>query len=250
MVLTLIKQIAFQLIPELQNLRIYGVFFNEKYQKHNISRLCHLDTLKLDLKNKKVLELGAGVGEHTLFYLHKGCDVLPVDGRPELVSFIKKRLGIHAEVLNLENELEKLEKLGRFDLIHCYGLLYHLSNPEELICSCSKIADCILISTCVSRGQDFSINLVDEDSKVASQAITGKGCRPTRRWVFETLRKYFEYVYCPKTQPHDPQFPVIWDDETNIDTEPSLIRAIFVASHKPIYSDMLLNYVPDKYENW
>ena len=121
MVLKFIKKRAFYLIHKSQILRIYGVFFNAKYQKHNIARLCHLDSLKLDLQGKKVLELGAGVGEHTLFYLHKGCDVLPVDGRPDLVSFIKERFGIHAEVLNLENELEKLEKLGEFD---SYSLLW------------------------------------------------------------------------------------------------------------------------------
>ena len=133
-------------------------------------------------------------------------------------------------------------------LIHCYGLLYHLSNPEAVICSSSKITNCILISTCVSRGTDFSINLVDEDSKVISQAISSQGCKSTRVWIFETLKKYFAHVYCPKTQPHHPEFPVTWDNETTLNTDSDLIRAVFVASHKPIYSDMLLNYVPDEYE--
>src|SRR5438045_257276 len=51
---------------------IYAEFLSPAYQSHNIARLQHLDSLGLDLSGKRVLEVGAGVGDHTLFYLYRG----------------------------------------------------------------------------------------------------------------------------------------------------------------------------------
>lgn len=46
------------------------------YLRHNARRQEHLATLGLDLGNKSVLEVGAGIGDHTQFFLDRGCKVL------------------------------------------------------------------------------------------------------------------------------------------------------------------------------
>jgi 2-polyprenyl-3-methyl-5-hydroxy-6-metoxy-1,4-benzoquinol methylase len=74
-----------------------------------------------------VLEVGAGIGLHTPFFLARGCEVTVTDGRPENVAEISRRLpGVKSALVDLE--LDRPIELGRFDVVYCYGLLYHLSN--------------------------------------------------------------------------------------------------------------------------
>src|ERR1041385_2522229 len=105
--------------------RIYADFLWPEYQQHNVSRLQHLESLGLDLAKKSVLELGAGIGDHSLFYLYRNCRVLAVEGRSRLAKRLSERLGIDVKVVDFDREAEKLEQLGRFDLVHFYGLLFH-----------------------------------------------------------------------------------------------------------------------------
>ena len=92
------------------------------------------------------------------------------------------------------------------------------------------------------------IHLVKENKNSATQAISGQGCRPTRRWIFDRLNELFPYVYLPKTQPKHKEFPTEWNNfqnETN-----TLTRAIFIASWEKINSDKLTNEFINSYEDW
>src|ERR1019366_1504863 len=64
-----------------------------------------------------------------------------------------------------------------------------------------------------------------------TQSSTGRGCRPTREWVFEALGGYFPFVYQTHTQPNHPEFPIDWKHLTYA---PPLLRAVFVASKQPL----------------
>jgi hypothetical protein len=221
-------------------------FFEARYQMHNIARLSHLNSLNLELNGKKVLELGAGVGDHTLFYLYKGCDVMPIEGRQELCDFIAKRFGIGAKKIDFEFESEKLTEYSNYDIVHCYGLLYHLSNPEEFLKYACNTGNIFLLETCVSTDDaEDPINLVSESLTDATQAISGKGCRPTRKWLFDELSIYYPYVYCSITQPRHEEFPL---DLRKKLSNGYLTRAIFIASNFEIYNPQLVQFVPDLYK--
>ena len=169
----------------------------------------HLESLDLPLSNKRVVDLGAGIGDHTLFYLFKNCKVLPIDGRDELVNFISKRFEIESLKIDFENEIDNLKEIGVFDITHCYGLLYHLSKPSEFLSYVSKLGNILLLETCVSPDNSSDpINSINEDKFNSTQALSGIGCRPTRKWIITELKKYFEYVYLPITQPNHIQFPL------------------------------------------
>jgi 16S rRNA A1518/A1519 N6-dimethyltransferase RsmA/KsgA/DIM1 with predicted DNA glycosylase/AP lyase activity len=56
------------------------------YQRFNARRLEHLATLGLDLWDKTVLEVGAGVGDLTSFFLDRGCKVTSVEARAENIQ--------------------------------------------------------------------------------------------------------------------------------------------------------------------
>ncbi len=223
-------------------------FLTPNYQKINVARLQHLESLGLDLNNKKVIEFGAGIGDHTIFYLFKNCEVFPTEGRKELCDFISYRFGIKTLKIDVENELNLLKALPHFDIIHCYGLLYHINNPEEFITEIKNIGDILLLETCVSLENDLEECIVPEDKKDNTQAVSGDGCRPSRNWLFDVLKRNFEYVYIPYTQPKHPQFPLIWDDKKTKDNE--LTRCVFVASHKPLSNKNLCEKLLIEYKSW
>ena len=222
-------------------------FLEPGYQQINVARLQHLDSLGLDLTNKSVMEFGAGVGDHTLFYLYRNCSVLPTEGRAELVDYIAKRFGINAIQFNIETDLEALKTLPHVDLIHCYGVLYHINNPAAFLQAVRDVGTTLLLETCVSIDQhDNHHNLVAEDQANPTQAISGTGCRPGRRWIFERLKGAYKYVYMPRTQPKHKQFPKNWAALTDDPTE--LYRAVFIASHHPLRSPVLSEKFVTTYE--
>ena len=97
----------------------------------------HLDSLGLDLAGRTVLEVGAGIGDHTTFFLDRGCRVLSTDGRPENLAGFRERDDLftaypHRDCLELAVlDLDRPPAdFGRsFEVVYCYGVLYHLEHP-------------------------------------------------------------------------------------------------------------------------
>jgi SAM-dependent methyltransferase len=207
-------------------------FAAKAYQVHNAARLGHLASLGLPLDGKRVLEVGAGPGDHTGFYLERGCTVTSTDARQECVDELQARHpGVEAHVVDMNRMPMKPSERRAFDVVHCYGLLYHLEDPgtalRALAFACKGI---LLLETCVSVGDGLHINLVDEAAYDATQSATGHGCRPTREWVFHELQQHFEHVYQTITQPNHPEFPLDWTARSKT----ALSRAVFVGSREPL----------------
>ena len=193
------------------------------YQRHNSRRLEHLASLELPLASRRVLEVGAGIGDHTSFFLDRGCEVTVTEARADNLKLLRRRFP-NVEVMHLD--LDEAKPLNRFwDIAYCYGLLYHLSDPEHAISFLSKHADLLLLETCVTPGNGVELNPVSEARESPTQAISGIGCRPTRHWVRETLSKHFDYVYSTITQPWHEEFPLNWNA---VETD-GLTRSIFIA---------------------
>lgn len=208
-----------------------------RYQIHNQRRQEHLASLGLDIANKSILETGAGTGDHTHFFIYRNCDIESTEPRLENIKLFKKRYpNIQIYQHDMENPYENnWDK--KYDIVYCYGLLYHLKNPEIAIKFMSeKCKSTLLLETCVSYGDDESINNIDEPQSAETQSFVGVGCRPTRPWVFNTLKKYFKYVYITKTQPNHEQFPIDWKNKPQKEI---LSRGIFIASHIPLNNNLL-----------
>jgi SAM-dependent methyltransferase len=207
----------------------------------NRARQDHLGSLALDLDGKSVLEVGAGIGLHTPFFLERGCQVTVTDGRPENVAEIARRLpGVKTDVVDLERD-ESLERLGRFDVVYCYGLLYHLANPEGALRRLAAVCDgLLLIETAVSPGRHDELLLV-RDPDYFNQAVSGVGCRPTRLWVLNRLKILLGQAYVPRTQPDHVDFPSDWKQPPI----QLMYRSIFVGSREPLALPTLTPTVPD-----
>jgi len=229
-------------------------FHSVKYLRHNARRLEHLASLNLDISDRSVLELGAGVGDHTTFFLDRGCSVTCVEPRAEncalLASLMHERRSggyeaasrcriLRADALSFERLLEE-----RFDIVHCYGLLYHTDDPASVLAAISrKCSGTLLLETCVAFGSHEAINPVPERAQIPSQSVSGLGCRPTRPWLFARLSALFPYAYVPRTQPAHEDFPLDWNAPPPTSRQ---ARAVFIASRQRLDNPMLLDHLPDR----
>ncbi len=224
--------------------KVVDTFLNPHYMRHNARRLEHLASLRIPVAGMTVLEVGAGIGDHSHYYMDRNCQMTITEVKPVNLHILKNRYGNH-DVRHLDMERPILVSSSAFDVVHCYGLLYHLSNPEKALEFLSKYCSKMLfLETCVSFGKEKKINPVIEDHSIASQSFTGNGCRPTRRLVFEKLKELFEYVYIPRTQPNHEEFPLDWTapDEHRA----GLIRAVFIASRETIDNEALSSTLIDQ----
>ena len=212
-------------------------FRSDHYLRHNARRLEHLASLRIPVAGMSVLDVGAGIGDHSNYYLDRGCKVTITDARAANLSYLGHRYP-DCSIQFLDMEAPSHIEGSPFDVVHCYGLLYHLNRPEQALAFLSQSTKRMLfLETCVSFGEDEQTNLTAESRSHPTQAFSGTGCRPTRAWVFRELQGLFEYVYLPTTQPCHEEFPLDWTDPGKHGA--GLQRAIFIASRERLENETL-----------
>ena len=107
-----------------------------------------------DFKGKTVLELGSLEGAHTLQFEEFGCkEVIGIEANTShfikslIIKNIVNRSNIKFLLGNFIGYINNCNR--RFDLVSACGVLYHLTNPVELIAAAAKITDSIFIWTVV-----------------------------------------------------------------------------------------------------
>ena len=215
-------------------------FHSTEYLRHNQRRQEHLATLGLDLAARSVLEVGAGIGDHTSFFLDRGCAVTVTEARKANLRVLRRRFPDLA-VRHLDLDRPDPSLAGRWDVVYCYGVLYHLSRPAEALRYLAhRCGSLLLLETCVTPGDAVALNPQAEARANPTQAVSGMGCRPTRPWVVQQLAALFEHVYVPITQPWHEEFP---DDWTAAPRD-RLTRAVFVASRSALDTPLLTASLP------
>lgn len=219
-------------------------FHSDHYLRHDQRRLEHLASLGLEIAGARVLEVGAGIGDLTSFFLDRGCQVVTTEARPENLEILRSRYP-NLDVRHLNLDKPDLTLNESFDIVYCYGLLYHLRYPAEAIEFMSRYCQkVLLLETCVFFGNDSSIHLGTESAGHPSQSISGHGCRPTRKWVFDGLKQYFEFVYMPISQPNHEEFPIDWTIPPP--SPETFTRAVFIASRERLKNPLLIEDIPMK----
>ena len=222
-----------------------GHFHSDQYLRHNARRLEHLASLRISVAGMSVLEVGAGIGDHSHYYIDRGCKVTITEARSQNLHYLRKRYP-DCDVQFLDMERPSHLNGSPFDVVHCYGLLYHLSNPEEALAFLSRnTARLLFLETCISFGASEGINATPEDESSPTQAHSGTGCRPTRPWLFKQLQKLFEHVYLPKTQPNHEEFPLDWTAPEK--HHACLKRSIFIAARERLENEMLTQILIDQH---
>jgi SAM-dependent methyltransferase len=155
-----------------------------------------------------------------------GFRVLAVDAREENITEGRRR---HPDIKFVVHDVEStaFPEVGRFDLVLCAGLLYHLENPFRAIRNLRAITEKILIieSMC-APGQSPGMELLDEGTG-EDQGLDFVAFYPTEACLVKMLyRAGFAGVYRFRKLPDDPQF---------IDTlRRRRSRTFLVASNQPL----------------
>ncbi len=199
----------------------------------NEARLAHLASLDLPLDNRTVLEVGAGVGRLTGFFIDRGCSVVVTEARAENVAELRRRLPtVDAREADVE---EGLQHLGRFDVVFCYGVLYHLESPLRALRNMAAICtDLLLIETMVCDSRVPVLRLEDEP-KSANQALRGLAHRPSPSYLALALNRVsFDHVYAATAPPNHPDYRFSWLGNMDTARQGALLRGVFVASRNPL----------------
>src|SRR5260370_14028844 len=118
-------------------------FWSNEYIRHNQRRQEHLATLGLPLAGKTVIEVGAGIGDHTSFFVDRGCQVIITEVMPANAAILKRKYpDFRVELLDLDNFDPALNDPA--EIVSCYGTLYHLRRPAEAIAALSKCCTAML----------------------------------------------------------------------------------------------------------
>ena len=209
------------------------VFDTHEAAAINAARLAWLEEAQLPLDGARVLDVGAGVGHFVPFYQARGCTVVAVDGRESNVLELRRR---HPSVESLVVDAEIIdERLGPFDVIHCFGLLYHLESPVAALRRLARLCRGLMIIETMVCDSSRPIVLLADETRAASQALGGLGSRPSPAFVALALNRVgMAYVYAASTPPRHPDFQFVWQDNVDIVRDGHSLRSIFVASHTPL----------------
>ena len=173
----------------------------DKSEYHSLSRAREKtirDTLRRItpvLRLRTALDAGAGVGLLSQALLDCGFDVSGFDGREENVAEARRR---YPQISFAQGDLQKqsILELGKFDLVLCFGLLYHLENPLLAVRHLRALTrKCLLLeSMCVP--DDHPSLLLREEPREDDQSMTELACYPSESSLVKMLhRAGFPYVY-------------------------------------------------------
>lgn len=151
--------------------------------------------LKPVLGLSSAVDAGCGVGFFSQTLAECGLHVCGFDARQENVEEACRRFpGIPFGQGDIEDQ--KIASLGRFDLVLCFGLLYHLENPLRAIRNLRAITGkCLLLESMCVPGERPTL-LLRQEPRQSDQSLTEMACYPSEGSLVKMLyRAGFAKVY-------------------------------------------------------
>ncbi|WP_153797107.1 class I SAM-dependent methyltransferase [Foetidibacter luteolus] len=110
----------------------------------------------------RVADLGCLEGGYTVEFARLGFQSLGIEARKENLSkcnYVKSNLSL-PNLNFVQDDVRNLPDYGKFDIVLCYGLLYHLNDPVNFINIMSNCTNkLLLLNTHFSPEQDIRYNL-------------------------------------------------------------------------------------------
>lgn len=152
------------------------------------------------------LDVGCGIGFFSEILRQCGLSVGAFDGREENVMEARRRFpGIPFERGDIEDAA--ITRMGKFDLVLCFGLLYHLENPMLALRHLRALTGkgLLLESMCVPGKHPALI--LREEPRAADQSLTDVALYPTEDCLVKMLyRSGFQGVYRVTSLPDHEDF--------------------------------------------
>ncbi len=141
------------------------------------------------------LDVGCGVGFFSKMLAEMQFSVAAFDGRAENVAEARRRFPtIPFEAADIQDSA--VRTLGSFDLVLCFGLLYHVENPFSAIRNLRALTGkCLLVESMCIPGERSEL-LLREEPCVDDQSLTDMACYPSESILVKMLyRAGFTKVY-------------------------------------------------------
>ncbi len=190
---------------------------------------------------RTALDVGCGVG-HFARRLHEwGYRVVAFDGRES--NLVEARKRVPAVVFHrFDVEDPQVRQLESFDLVLCFGLLYHLENPFAAVRNLAALTThALFIETIIAPGDGPTASLVDE-FRGEDQGLRHLALIPTQLAFTKMLyRSGFAHVYQVRELPDHDDFRATEHEHQK--------RTMFVALRQAVNQPGLLP-LPDHRERW
>ena len=143
----------------------------------NNARLDHLDGLGLPIAGRSVLDVGGGPGHLAQYFVRAGCPVLSTDARPENVARARE---LYPELATgvLDIEADGFAADETYEVVFCYGLLYHVENPLLVLRRLAALTRDLLLLETVITDSVLPLVRVDDETTSFNQALHGIGSAP------------------------------------------------------------------------
>lgn len=214
------------------------------YRSITDARLDHLAGMNLDLSGRSVIDVGCGIGRLSDFFVERGCEVLCVDGREENIRHLRS-LYPDRRAAVVDAETDALLECGKFEVVFCYGLLYHLADPFGFLHRAAGICEELMIlETCVTDAEAPVVFLV-RDPNDPTMALHTVASRPSPSYIALALRRAgLPHVYSPTRLPAHEDFRYARRNDLSYFRDGRPLRDVFVASRTPLHNDALRGLEP------
>jgi FkbM family methyltransferase len=182
--------------------------------------------LKPALGLESAVDAGCGVGFFSQMLAECGLNVCGFDGRAENVAEACRRF---PQIPFAEADIQDraIVELGSFDLVLCFGLLYHLENPVLAIRNLRSLTEKCLLLESMCLPEEKSSMLLREEPRQEDQSLTDLACYPSEGSLVKMLyRAGFSVVYRVLPLPEHDDFRETPDHLRR--------RTVLLASFEPI----------------
>lgn len=190
-----------------------------------------LGSLRKDMKLETAVDMGCGTGHFSAFLRNLGFEVLALDGRQENLDEARRRFP-EIDFHFMDAEDIRMRSLGKFDLVLCMGLYYHLENPFAAFRNCVAMTKQIAIveGMCVPGSEP--ILAVRDEGPTEDQGLRHVALYPSENGLIKLLyRSGYSFVYRFRIPPAHPNYA-----SSSLSKQ---VRTMVVASPKPLSSELL-----------
>jgi ubiquinone/menaquinone biosynthesis C-methylase UbiE len=186
----------------------------------------------------KILDLGAGTGQYSLFFAGQGFDVVAVELVAKHVNQIKEKISEEMSIEVIQGNALDLSIIEdkSYDIVLCFGPLYHLSKIEDRMKCISEVK-----RVCKDNGKMFFAFISND------MVITTETFLYNPNFLLEDLynRETFKVV----------DFPFVFhtvDDCRKLlrDAELNIISEIAADGLSELFQDKINKMDNESYEQW